>query len=340
LDVLEYGQKRGVPTMVLAMGEVGLWTRVLAGKCGSPFTFARGEGAPGTAPGQPTWTELVDLYRFHEIDKDTPLYSVIGNPIAHSRSPLMHNTALRENNLKGVYLPLKIEGDPVPVLKGLQRVGLRGTSVTIPHKENVQPLCAEIDPVAKQIGAINTLQLRGDGTWFGTNTDAIAAADSLVAKAGDLSGKTVAILGAGGAARALAFGVKQRGANVIVSNRTVEKAQSLAREVGGKAVALEELVALKPAVIVNTTPLGMHPNTDSSPLQKDQIPQGGIVFDTVYNPLRTKLLEFAEARGCTTLDGLEMFVGQGVRQFELWTGTTAPREIMRRVVLEALQQKK
>jgi len=340
-DLLEYGQSKRVPTMILAMGEVGLWTRVLAGKFGSPFTFGRGEGAPGTAPGQPTWRELDELYRFQEIGADWPVYAVIGNPIGHSLSPLMHNTGLKAAGLKGVYLPLKIEGPPEPVLNTLVRAGLQGVSITIPHKEAVMRIEMEKDPVARQVGAVNTLARRTERKplWYGMNTDAVAAADSLVAVSGSLDGKNVAILGAGGAARAVAFGVKQRGARVFIVNRTPERAESLAREVGGAPMSIAKLVELKPDVIVNTTPLGMHPNTDASPLEKAQIPQGSIVFDTVYNPLRTKLLQLAEERGCRTIGGLEMFVGQGVRQFELWTKATAPREVMHDCVLKALRER-
>jgi len=339
VDLLEYAQKKAIPTMVLAMGEVGLWTRVLAGKFGSPFTFGRGEGAPGTAPGQPTWRELHDLYRFNEIAADWPVYAVIGNPIAHSLSPLMHNTGLKTAGLKGVYLPLKIEGAPEPVLTTLIRVGLKGASVTIPHKEAVMRIEMEKESVARLTGAVNTLHRRTDNSWFGMNSDAIAAADSLVAVSGSLDGKNVAILGAGGAARAVAFGVKQRGARVFIVNRTPERAEALAREVGGAPLSLANLTDFKPDVIVNTTPLGMHPNVDSTPLEKDQIPQGSIVFDTVYNPLRTKLLRLAEERGCKTIGGLEMFVGQGVRQFELWTNATAPRDVMHACVLKELRER-
>jgi 3-dehydroquinate dehydratase / shikimate dehydrogenase len=346
LDVYAHAQKCGVPTLLLAMGEAGLWTRVLAGKLGAPFTFARASGAPGTAPGQPVWSELSELYNYANIARETPVYAVIGNPVAHSLSPLMHNSALRAAQLPGVYLPLKVEGDPLPVLRAFERLELRGVSVTIPHKEALSALCSEIDPVATKIGAINTLLLRkssaegtppqSPGGWFATNTDAPAAAGSLAAMAGDLRGKRIAILGAGGAARAVAFGVKELGAEIFVLNRTRARAEALANDCGGRAIDVTELAALKIDIVVNTTSLGMHPNVDSSPLEKDQIPQGGVVFDTVYNPLRTKLLNMAEERGCRVLDGLEMFVGQGVRQFELFTGAKAPQGIMRETVAKEL----
>ena len=198
-------------------------------------------------------------------------------------------------------------------------------------------VCAEVDPIARAIGATNTLSLRPDGTWLGANTDAFAAAKALEQASGTLQGKQVLILGAGGAARAVAFGVRELGATVLVTNRTPERAVALARAANAQAVALSELATLKIDAIVNTTPLGMHPHTDASPLEKDRIPQGSIVFDTVYNPLRTRLLNDAADRGCKTVEGWVMFVGQGLRQFELWTGRSAPRERLEKVILDELK---
>ena len=326
------------PMVVLGMGEAGFWTRVTGPLFNAPFAFARGEHAPGTAPGQPTWRELEEIYRFREIKPGWPVYGVIGNPIAHSLSPLMHNTALRELQLDGVYLPFKVAGDPVEFIKNFTPLGLKALAVTIPHKEAVLAVCAEIHELARSIGAANTLIRRADGSWWGTNTDAFAAADALEQLAGSLYGKNVLIMGAGGAAKAIAWGVKVRGANVYIANRTVEHAASLATAVGGQMVRYEELDG-KPffAAAINATSVGMYPDVHRSPLDKEQIPEAGIVFDTVYNPLRTKLLELAQERGCRTLEGVAMFIRQGVLQFELYTGHKAPREIMERAVLAALE---
>ena len=332
-------------TLFLSMGELGLWTRVLAGYFNAPFTFARGEGAPGTAPGQPTWRELDEMYRFRDITSEWKIYGVIGNPIAHSLSPLMHNAAFSELGLPCVYIPFKVDSDPRHFVDECQYI-LDGVSVTIPHKETISRASDFIDVSAQVIGAVNTLKrdvtnFFGDEPypWSGTNTDAPAAADCLETALGTLKDKHVLILGAGGAARAVAVGVKERGARVSVLNRTRERAEALAKELGATVVSADELGALKIDAIVNTTPIGMYPNVDASPLEENQIPKGGLVFDTVYNPLRTRLLELAEKRGCKTVEGLEMFIGQGVRQFELWTGKTAPRELMRRVVLDALKKR-
>ncbi|MBI3831387.1 MAG: shikimate dehydrogenase [Planctomycetes bacterium] len=338
------------PFLGIAMGEAGLWTRVLgpAFPHAAPFTFARGEGAPGTAPGQLTWRELDARYRYREIKPETPVFGVIGNPIGHSLSPRMHNAALKAAGREGVYLPFKVEGDPAAFVRDLAPLlGIRGLSVTIPHKETIIPACAEVDPLARQIGAVNTLVRRDTPTgptWYATNTDARASASSLEAALGGpgaLQGKKILIFGAGGAARAVAFGVKALGAMVLFHNRTVERAQKLAHEVGGQCVSKEELTGtgFEVTAVVNTTPLGMHPDVDRSPLEKNELPGGSLVFDTVYNPQRTKLLRLAEERGLRTLEGLAMFVGQGAAQFELFTNTPAPREVMEREVREALTQR-
>jgi 3-dehydroquinate dehydratase/shikimate dehydrogenase len=337
LNVMIQARESGRSAIVLGMGEFGFWTRVCGPLFNAPLTYARGEGAAGTAPGQLTWRQLEELYRFRQIRPDWPVYGVIGNPIGHSLSPLLHNTAFRELNLDGLYLPFKVDGDPVEFVRAFAPLGIRGLSVTIPHKETVGTVCADIDPIARAIGAVNTLVLRPDGSWFAANTDAFAAAKALEQASGTLQGKRVLILGAGGAARAVAFGVRELGATVLVANRTHERAVALARASNAQAVPMNQLATKNVDAIVNTTPLGMHPNTDSSPLEKDQIPQGSIVFDTVYNPLRTRLLNSATERGCKTVEGWVMFVGQGLRQFELWTGRSAPRERLEKVILNELK---
>jgi 3-dehydroquinate dehydratase/shikimate dehydrogenase len=339
LEILETSRADGRAAVILGMGEFGLWTRVAGPLFGSPFTFARGEGTNGTAPGQPTWRELDSLYRFTEIRPGWPVYGVIGNPIGHSLSPLLHNTAFRELKLDGLYLPFKVDCTPAEFLNAFRALQIKGLSVTIPHKETIGAACGQIDPLATSVGAINTLALRPQGKWFGTNTDAPAAAGALERAAGTLKGKTVLILGAGGAARAVAFGVKALGAEVLIGNRTYARAVSLAESAGGKPIEIGRASLSGIDCVVNTTPLGMHPNIDTTPLEKEQIPQGSIVFDTVYNPLRTKLLKLAAERGCRTLEGWVMFVDQGIRQFELWTGKTPPREILEKTVLSELKKR-
>ncbi|MGD0090503.1 MAG: shikimate dehydrogenase [Planctomycetota bacterium] len=337
LRLLMQSRAAGSSVIVLGMGEAGFWTRIAGPLFGTPLTYARGVNAPGTAPGQPTWRDLEELYRYRQIQPGWPVYGVIGNPIAHSLSPLLHNTALRELGLDGVYIPFKVEGDPVTFVKDFEPLGLKGLSVTIPHKETITALCADLDPVGKAIGAVNTLVPGPDGAWHGVNTDVAAAMDSLESVAGSLSGKKVLVLGAGGAGKAVAYGAKTRGAKVFLFDQAGERAAALAAAVGGAAVPAGGLAAVQAGVVINASPVGMHPHVENSPLQKEEIPEGGVVFDIVYNPLRTRLLKLAEERGCKTLAGLPMFVRQGQRQFELWTGKQAPYELLERVLLAALQ---
>ena len=181
---------------------------------GAPFTFARGEHAPGTAPGQLSWQTLDTLYRYRQIRPGWPVYGVIGNPIAHSLSPLLHNTALGALNVDGVYLPFKVDGDPAEFVRAFAPLGICGLSVTLPHKEALGAVVSDIDPVAASVGAINTLSWK-NGRWTAANTDAFAAAQALEDAMGPLKGKSVLILGAGGAARAVAFGVRERGSDWV-----------------------------------------------------------------------------------------------------------------------------
>jgi 3-dehydroquinate dehydratase/shikimate dehydrogenase len=328
------------PLVALGMGETGFWTRPAAPLFGAPFTFARSASSAGTAPGQPSWLELEDSYRFREIQRGWPVYGVVGNPIGHSLSPLLHNTALSHLHLPGVYLPFKVEHNLKQFLSTFERMDLRALSVTLPHKETALELCDEIHELAHAIGAVNTLIRRADGTWWGTNTDAFAAADSLEATVGSLFEKEVLVMGAGGAAKAVAFGLKTRGAMVTIVNRTIEHALTLATAVGGKTIKYDDLDGtLNFTAIVNTTSLGMYPEIDQTPLEKEQIPEGSIVFDTVYNPKRTRLLQLAAEKGCKTLEGMTMFIRQGTRQFELYSGARAPIEAIEVAVLNELQHR-
>jgi 3-dehydroquinate dehydratase/shikimate dehydrogenase len=338
LDLLsETGWRK--PFLGLVMGEAGFWSRVLGPRfpTPAPFTFARGGQAPGTAPGQPTWRELADRYRFPQVQPDTPVYAVIGDPVAQSLSPAMHNSALMEAGLPGLYIPLRVAGDPAAFVRDLApKLGLRGISVTHPHKEAILPACRDVEALARRIGAANTLAAGHTGAWSATNTDAVAAADLLeeaLGGQGALRGKNVLILGAGRIAWTIAFGVKARGAELAICSRTPEQGRKLSAATDGKSVLEEDLKpSLEAAVVVNATPQGMHPQIDETPLEAARIPSGSLVFDAVYNPVETRLLREAQAAGHRVLDGLSLFVAQGALQFELFTGKKAPCERMRRVV--------
>ena len=344
-DVVRNSRK---PSIALAMGDAGLPSRILAGKFGAFGTFAALADGLGSAPGQPTVAELRDLYRWDAIDPETELYGVIGCPVGHSMSPAIHNAAFEAAGVNGAYVPLLIQPGAESFNEFLNGVmarpwlGWRGLSVTIPHKHNALEFVGSenCDPLAVRIGAVNTITFSPDGTVRGDNTDYAAAIDALCDAMGisrdDLAGREVAVLGAGGAGRAIVAALTYYNARTTIYNRTVSRGRKLAEEFGAAACGLDALVALNAEIVINCTPIGMHPNVSASPLVRIP-PSVKVVFDTIYNPIRTKLLVAAEDAGCLTVTGLDMFVNQAVAQFETWTGKQAPRDVMRQVVLDRLK---
>ena len=262
-------------------------------------------------------------------------------------SPAIHNAAFEETGLDAVYVPLKVEADPVGFVKAFRSLDVQGYSVTLPHKEAILPAMDEVDELARRIGALNTVVNR-DGRLLGTNTDASAAVGALeAALSGDparreprnrspLKGKRILLIGAGGAARAVAFGLVARRAKVMVANRTRERAVRLAQELGCDSCALSELASYEADVLINTTSVGMRPNMEETPAPAAVLRKNMVVFDAVYNPPETRLIREAKAAGCRTITGIAWFVNQAAAQFELWTGKSPPREIMERVIREKL----
>ena len=337
LAVLRLIEDRSLTAHVvgIAMGEEGLLSRVLGPRAGAAFTFASsGEGVE-TAPGQVTARMLRDLYRVEHLDQATRVFGVAGNPIAHSLSPLMHNTAFRRENVNGVMLPLRVRtlDDLLTVVRELP---LAGVAVTMPLKQEVLPYLANMDPLTGRIGACNTLRTGADGKLYGFNTD-VAGVVRPLEKRLKLKGARIAVLGAGGAARAAVFGLVSQGAEVFVVNRTHETAVTLAKEAKAKALKHEQLAKSHFDVLINSTPCGMHGSKQALPLAENEL-NAGLVFDMVYNPLETPLLKLAHGRGIAVVSGVEMFVQQGARQFEIWTGKPAPESEMLRVVELALRK--
>lgn len=319
------------PLIALSMGAEGGPSRVLAGKFGSFLTFASRAAGRESAPGQVPIEQMLGMYRFPRIGRSTAVYGVVANPVAHSMSPAVHNAAFAALGLDAVYLPFKVT-DVGSFMRAFEVYDLKGLSVTIPHKETMLGLVHEADETAARIGAVNTVVIR-DGRRFGYNTDvgaAVSAITNAVRRAGlePLRSRTVLLVGAGGAARAIAYGLHGKTARLIIANRTVAKARRLAAELGAQACGLEELERFAPDVLVNGTSIGMWPQVDESPVPSRLLRKGMVVFDSVYNPLKTRLLAEAERAGAVTASGLEWFVNQAVAQFELWTGRSAPRQIM------------
>jgi 3-dehydroquinate dehydratase/shikimate dehydrogenase len=327
-------------------------SRVLAKKFGAFLTFASLNDSEATAPGQVTISDLRNLYRWDAIKPGTKVFGVVAHPVRHSMSPAIHNAAFSEVGFDGVYLPMLVEADYesfksfIEGFRNFEGMNLSGLSVTIPHKENalryLKETGSEIEELGQRIGAINTISFGPSGKIAGKNTDYAAILDSITEALGigrdQLKGLRVAVLGAGGTGRAAVAALAHYGANVIVSNRTAERAKSLAEEFKASAMALEDICREECDVFINTTSVGMFPKIDGNPLGNLNPPFSPktLVFDTIYNPMKTRLLIQAESCGAKTIGGVEMFVRQAAAQFETWTGKPAPREIMRRVIVGRL----
>ncbi len=268
-----------------------------------------------------------------KINQFTELYGVIGNPVKHSLSPLMQNAAFYEAGINAVYLAFE-SGDIESSIKGMRGLGIKGLSVTIPHKSSVISLLDEVDPLAKDIGAVNTV-VNENGKLVGYNTDAAGAFRALT-EVVQVKEKDCIIVGAGGAARAIGYILKRNRANVFISNRSAERGEELSRSLDSEFIKLEQLKNRDADIIINTTPVGMSPNVDSCPVPEEVLKPGMTVMDIIYNPRTTKLLKTAQEKGCSTVDGLGMFIYQGAEQFRLWTGKDAPVDVMREKVEEAL----
>lgn len=262
-----------------------------------------------------------------QINGATELYGILGWPVRHSLSPAMHNAAFAALDMNRAYLPLPTTDVPV-ALAGLRALGVRGASVTIPHKQTVIAQCDRIDPVAAKIGAVNTLVIDEQGLISGHNTDWLGANRAL-GESIPLAGATVLLLGAGGSARAIGFGLIEAGATVIVANRTMATAERLAADLHCRAISLADAATVTTDALVNATSVGMSPNTDDCPIDPTNLNRFQAVMDIVYAPLKTRLLTLAETAGCRTVNGLAMLLYQGAAQFELWTGTLAPITVMR-----------
>ncbi|HKF46532.1 MAG TPA: shikimate dehydrogenase [Terracidiphilus sp.] len=338
LAVLRLIEDRAVAGRVvgIAMGEEGLVSRVLAPREGAAFTFASLDAGIETAAGQITARTLRHMYRVEKLDQETRIFGVAGNPIGHSLSPLMQNAAFRREGVNAVLLPLKVRALADLLTLALE-LPLSGVAVTMPLKQEVLPHLAQMDSLVERIGACNTLRVTSDGKLYGYNTDVSGVVRPLERRI-KIKGARVAVLGAGGAARAAVFGLAGEGAEVFVINRTHANAVALAKAAKAKAVRHEQLRKQRFDVLINTTPCGMPGSDQALPIAEDQL-NAGLVFDMVYNPLETPLLKIAKARGIPVINGLEMFVQQGARQFEIWTGKKAPEEEMMRVVRSALRKR-
>lgn len=344
LRVLALLKNPAKPTVAFCMGDLGFPSRILGARFGQPFTYAAFNKERGIAPGLPSLDEIRKLYRYEQINDRTPIYGVVGDPIGHSLSPLIHNKALQHLNLPGMYLPFRVPRGELPEFhKAYEVLPVRGFSVTIPHKEAALQLATEKEPNAEAIGAANTLVRKSNG-WAAYNTDSQAALDSILThlpthadgSVTKLKDMQVLLLGAGGVARAIAFVLHQAGAGVTISNRTSERGFKLAEEIGCRAVEWVARHNVLSDLLINCTSVGMQPNLDENPIHNSYLKPGLTVFETIYTPETTLLVKEARQRGCHVMTGVDMFVRQAALQFKLFTGHDAPVDLMDKIVRRAL----
>jgi 3-dehydroquinate dehydratase/shikimate dehydrogenase len=314
-----------VSLVTLTMSEVGAASRILMPSLGSLFTYASPSDFPGTAPGQISAHTLRSLYRPEKLTRQSRVYGIIADPVAHSKSPFIHNRAFQARRVDAVYVPFLVsQANLGDWMNFALKLPVAGFSVTIPHKQRIIRHLDTIDPLARRIGAVNTVW-RKAGKWRGTNTDTQGVLKPL-SKHLRLAHSSVLIAGYGGAARAAAVALHDAHAAVAVTGRNMRQAQALARVVQGEALTLKQAQSKQFDALVHATPVGMVPNTDEC-LFPERIP-GEVVLDMVYNPHETLLLKRAKQQGATVIPGAEMLLEQAVSQFEIWTGESAPREVM------------
>ena len=319
----------------ISMGDQGTISRVLGLRAGSVFTFASAHAGEETGAGQIDARTLREAWRIDQIDASTKVYGVVGNPVRHSLSPLMQNMAFRRETVNAVFLPLQTTRLS-DLLTLAREVPLQGLAITMPFKSEILKHLEKTDALSGKIGACNTVVRAQDGKLYGFNTDVAAVVRPLERRL-QLKGAKILVLGAGGAGRAAVFGLAEKGAEVFIWNRTAEAAKKLARQAKAKTIRKELLAKTSFDVIVNTTPVGMRGVKPVSLLEPKEI-NARLVFDLVYNPIDTPLIRMAREKGLPVVTGVEMFVHQGARQFEIWTGKPAPEEEMLRVVVHALRQ--
>ena len=379
LRVLALMRKPAKPTIAFCMFDMGFPSRILQAKFGAPFTYAAFNKERMSAAGVPSFTEVIRVYRYLDLDTNTRVFGVIGDPVAHSLSPLIHNSAFQALEMNAVYLPFRVPRETLAeFLRVFDQLPVEGYSVTIPHKEAAAAVATTMDTTVERTKAANTLVRRGEG-FAAYNTDYQGVLDTLAAflptftapgvgvtlppglnlsapaplggaftadaplpaatteeGPSPVSGRVVLVLGAGGVARAVAHALHREGALVTLANRTSDRAQSLAQEIGCRHVEWTARHSVLCDMVINCTSVGMHPHVDETPLHHSFLKPGLIVFDTVYTPEQTLLIKEARERGCHTITGVELFIRQAALQFEHFTGNKAPGELFRKVVRRAL----
>lgn len=337
--MMEIMHSSSVPTIGMCMGDIGTPSRILCAKFGAPYSYSTFHHERALAPGQLSFKEMNEVYHYGKIGEKTDIYGVIADPVGHSLSPHVHNAAFQDKGIDAVYCPFRVPADSLEsFMKDAPRLGIRGLSVTIPHKESIARHLTKVDPAVKSIAAVNTVVFDGSEV-IGYNTDFNAAMDCLElalgtigAKPSPLKNKRALVLGAGGVARPIVYGLRNRGAFVTIASRTMQRSERLANTFDCKAVDWESRDRVNCDILINCTPVGMHPNVDESPISKTFLKPSILVFDTVYNPESTLLVKEARGRNCQVITGVEMFLRQAMLQFYLFTHEEANRDLMREVL--------
>ncbi len=345
LALFAYAKKWNCPLIAMCMGDEGRMSRVLAISLGSVLTFAVLQSGGASAPGQLTVGAMKEFHRLLESDvreyrpemtiPARPDFVLLGNPVGHSLSPLMHNQALQAMGIEGHYSACCVE-DLRAAITGIRGLKMGGASVTIPFKTAVMEFLDDMDDDAAALGAVNTI-VNDRGRLTGFNTDWLGLVQAVKDRM-EIAGKTFAVLGAGGTARAAVYGLQKEGGRVFLLNRTLEKGQALAGRFGCLFYPLSKIDEIYADCLINTTSVGLYPENEKSPVPASLLNHFEVVADVIYNPLMTRLLRDAEAKGCKIISGLDMFVYQGAGQIQLWTGREAPVALLRETVRERLNQ--
>jgi 3-dehydroquinate dehydratase / shikimate dehydrogenase len=333
-NLLRHAQISGKKIISFCMGDLGEISRILSPIMGGFLTFGSLDSGKESAPGQIPASVLRDIYRVNLNRGDYKIFGVVGDPVSKSLGYLIHNTAFKKKNLPHIYLPFLVH-DVSQFFSAFEPY-FEGLSVTMPHKEKVRRLLDMTDGAADSIGAANTV-VRERNIWVGYNTDYSGAMKTFEDRC-ELKGKKVLIIGSGGTAKAIGYGIVEKGGDLTVTyNQNKERGEALASELNCRLISSREIAAHTFEVVINCSPVGMTPDVSKTPYLKHLLKPGMVVFDAVYNPLETRLIKDAKEAGCITIPGVELFVNQAAEQFEKWTGEGAPKEVMRKVVVDKLK---
>jgi 3-dehydroquinate dehydratase/shikimate dehydrogenase len=333
----EAARKKGIGFVPIAMGPSGVSARILASRLGADFTYASVSGGPATGPGQIELKELLTKYRFPTLGRDSEIFGILGCPVTASPSPAMHNAWMVRKGFDGIYVPFE-EADVPRFIDGAKKLGVRGLSVTRPHKETILPFLQEIEPEAREIGAVNTVAVRA-GKWMGFNTDVQGVVDP-IAKRTPIHGKRAVVIGTGGGARAAVYGLTRQGAKVTVLGRDWDKAIRLAEELNADGGRLDDFDRLEWDILVNATPVGGGEWAGQVPVTLHEVKPKSVVLDMVYEPEWTPFLVAAQSQGARVISGLEMLIVQAAFQSEIWTGEKPAYDVLEKAAREEIERRK